>query len=146
MHPTRRLVYFLLSRGRCAPCTPPYFLWFPPGGSPLLRRRRGGVLPTRRLVFSLFRRRGGVHLARRLVFIHSFPLEALLGDQRGSMHPTRCLIIFLFFVDGGGTPPHSGSFPPLLGGFFFSAAVSSTGAVYDARTPLPLCPLLHTSC
>ena len=67
-----------------------------------------------------------------------------MGDLRGSVHPTRCLFIFLFFIDGGGTRPHSGSFPPQKGGFFFfSAAVSSTGVVYDPPTLLPSFPPIY---
>jgi hypothetical protein len=84
---------------------------------PMLTRRHASHTPSHFLSF--FHRQGSVHIARRLVFIYSFCLEVLLlGDQQGGVHPTRCLVIFLYFIDGGGTRPHSGSFPPLLGGFF----------------------------
>ena len=101
----------------------------------MLMRWRVSHTPSR----FFFRQQGSVHLACCPVFISSFCPEALLlGNLRGSVHPTHCLFIFLFFIDGGGTCPHSGSFPPQKGGFFFfSVAVSSTGVVYDLPTLLP---------
>ena len=121
VHPTRHLVSFPSLTGRRAPCTPPCFLWLsPPEVPPSCDIDEAACISHAVLFCLFFRRQGSVHLARRLVFFLSFcPEDLLLGDLRGSVHPTHCLFIFLFFNDGGGTRPHSGSFPPLLGGFFF---------------------------
>ena len=122
MQPTRRLVSFFFRRQGSVhlACCPVFISSFPPAGSPSPDVDKAACFP-HAVSFSLFfGRRGSVHLAHRLVFFLSFCPEALLlGDLQGSVHPTRCLFIFLFFIDGGGTRPHSGSFPPQKGGFFF---------------------------
>ena len=116
-------------------CCPVFVSSFPPAGSPSPDIDEAAC-GKHAILFSLFFCWwGGVHLAHRLVFFLSFCPEALLlGDLRGSVHSTHCLFIFLFFIDGGGTRPHSGSFPPLLGGFFFfCGCIINRGGVWPAH-------------
>ena len=118
----------------------------------MCRGQQDGVHPTRRLASCLFstRRRVGSMPSRFLHFsstgrcapctpprFHSF---TLLGDQQGSVHPTRCLVIFLFSLMWRNLPPFRlVSPPPLLGDSYFSVAVSSTGGGACSTHPLSLC-------
>ena len=82
-----------------------------------------GVNPTRRPLFDFDPPHWGV----------SSPASLTMTGAACALHAAP----FLFF-----TP--KGCFPPFWGdSFFFSVAVSSTGAVYDPPTPLPSFPSIY---
>ena len=138
MHPTRHLVFFLSSTGRSAPCTPPCF---PPLEVPPSCDIDEAACFPHAVSFSLFfSSTGRCAPCTPPCFLSFFPLEALLlGDQRGSVHPTRSLVFILFFIDGGGTRPHSGSFPRPVGGFLFFPQPYRQRGQCMTHAPLSLC-------
>jgi len=113
---------FFSSTGQCAPCMLPCFRWFfPPRPFPppaRLTRRCDSHTPSR---FLSFLSTGRCAPCTPPCF-HSFippggPPPGKSTRQR--VHPTPCLVIFLFFVDGAEPAPIPVHFHPLLGGILF---------------------------
>jgi hypothetical protein len=101
-------------------CCPVFVSSFPPAGSPSPDVDEAACFPHAVSFSLLFSSTGRCAYCTPPCF-HSFFLPGGPPPGRSTRRraSTRCLVIFLYFIDGGGTRPHSGSFPPLLGGFFF---------------------------
>ena len=143
VHPTRCLILslFFVDGAVCTLHTALFSLVLSPPQVPpplMLTRRRASHMPSRFLSF--FLSMGRCAPCTPSCF-HSFILPGgppgRSTRQRASHMLPRSL--FFFFIDGGGTRPHSGSFPPLLGGFFFFPRLYCQRGRCMTHPPLSLC-------
>ena len=107
-----------------------FLLVFPPGGSPLLRHRRGGVLPTHRLIFSFFFVNS---------FFLSFPPEALSEEINEAVCIHMLPRYLSFFHWWGWNPPPFWFVSPPVGGILFFLWQYRQQGQCMTHAPLSLC-------